>query len=57
MKTKINSFWLLLLIPIICFGHSSVKGTVSEEDSGLPLPGVNVLVKGTNTGPTTAFDG
>ena len=57
MKTKINSFLFLLLIPILCFGQSSVKGTVSEEDSGLPLPGVNVLVKGTSTGTTTDFDG
>jgi iron complex outermembrane receptor protein len=57
MKTKVNSFLFLLLIPILCFGQSSVKGTVSEEDSGLPLPGVNVLVKGTNTGTTTDFDG
>ena len=57
MKTKINSFLFLLLIPIICFGQSSVKGTVSEEESGLPLPGVNVLIKGTNTGTTTDFDG
>lgn len=57
MKTKVNSFLFLLLIPILCFGQSSVKGTVSEEDSGLPLPGVNVFVKGTNTGTTTDFDG
>ena len=57
MKTKINSFLFLLLIPILCFGQSSVKGTVSEEESGLPLPGVNVLIKGTNTGTTTDFDG
>ena len=57
MKTKINSFLFLLLIPILCFGQSSVKGTVSEEDSGLPLPGVNVLVKGTSTGTITDFDG
>ena len=57
MKTKINSFLFLLLMPILCFGQSSVKGTVSEEDSGLPLPGVNVLIKGTGTGTTTDFDG
>ena len=57
MKTKINSFLFLLLMPIFCIGQSSVKGTVSEEDSGLPLPGVNVVVKGTSTGTTTDFDG
>ncbi|MDH7445620.1 SusC/RagA family TonB-linked outer membrane protein [Aquimarina sp. 2201CG14-23] len=33
-----------------------VKGTVVSSD-GLPLPGVNVLVKGTNIGTLTDFDG
>ncbi len=46
-------------------GNSSVKynpavGTVSGyvyDDSGLPLPGVNVILKGTNSGTQTDFDG
>lgn len=33
-----------------------VSGTVSDE-SGLPLPGVNIIVKGTTTGTQTDFDG
>jgi len=33
-----------------------VSGTVFDE-SGLPLPGVNVMIKGTSTGTTTDFDG
>ena len=33
----------------------TVSGTV--EDSAGPLPGVNVIVKGTSTGVTTDFDG
>ncbi|MFI0428205.1 carboxypeptidase-like regulatory domain-containing protein [Mariniflexile sp. HMF6888] len=33
-----------------------VSGTVYDE-SGTPLPGVNVMVKGTSTGTTTDFDG
>lgn len=57
MKTKIKSLLLLFLIPIFSFGQSSLKGTVSEEGSGLPMPGVNVLLKGTNSGTTTDFDG
>ncbi|WP_418604037.1 TonB-dependent receptor plug domain-containing protein [Hwangdonia sp.] len=32
------------------------SGTVLDK-SGLPLPGVNVIVKGTNTGTQTDFDG
>ncbi|MFN4762008.1 SusC/RagA family TonB-linked outer membrane protein [Gillisia sp. Q332] len=33
-----------------------INGTVIDEN-GLPLPGVNVLVKGTNRGTQTDFDG
>jgi len=33
-----------------------VSGTVVDEE-GLPLPGVNVLIKGTSTGTQTDFDG
>ena len=34
-----------------------VSGTVTEAESGAPLPGATVLVKGTNNGTTTDFDG
>jgi hypothetical protein len=34
-----------------------VKGIVTESDDNFPLPGVNVLVKGTNKGTQTDFDG
>ncbi|HEX9600012.1 MAG TPA: carboxypeptidase-like regulatory domain-containing protein, partial [Mariniflexile sp.] len=34
----------------------SVSGTVTNQ-AGLPLPGATVLIKGTNTGTTTNFDG
>src|SRR5690606_31590023 len=33
-----------------------VEGTVTD-DIGLPLPGVNVVVRGTTTGTQTDFDG
>ena len=39
------------------FGQTNLSGNVSEEDSGLALAGVNVLVKGTNAGTSTDFDG
>lgn len=34
-----------------------VTGTVTSEKDGLPLPGVNVIVKGTTNGVVTDFDG
>lgn len=58
MKKTIKSLMFLwILIPAFALGQSTVKGTVSDQESGLPLPGVNVLIKGTSTGTTTDFDG
>ncbi|WP_461532844.1 SusC/RagA family TonB-linked outer membrane protein [Sinomicrobium sp.] len=36
--------------------QASISGTVVDQD-GLPLPGVNVVVKGTTVGTQTDFDG
>ncbi|HKZ37548.1 MAG TPA: SusC/RagA family TonB-linked outer membrane protein, partial [Chryseolinea sp.] len=35
----------------------SVSGTVTSQSDGMPLPGVNVLVKGTSIGTTTDSEG
>ena len=35
----------------------NVKGTVKDAKTGDPLPGVSILIKGTNTGYQTDFDG
>ncbi len=37
--------------------QGTLTGIVSEQSSGLPLPGVNAIVKGTTNGATTDFDG
>ena len=34
-----------------------VTGTVTSVEDGMPLPGVNVIIKGTNTGTITNIDG
>ena len=48
---------LFLLTSISTFAQSNtITGTVSDTD-GMPLPGVNVIVKGTNNGVQTDFDG
>ena len=54
-KLSINIL-LILLASTISFAQQ-VSGTVTEADSGAPLPGATVLVKGTNIGTTTDFDG
>ncbi len=58
MKTFLNSVLLLtLLFPSILLSQSTVSGIVTDAASTLPVPGVNVLIKGTATGTTTDFDG
>lgn len=48
---------LLALITQITFAQDrTVSGIVSDE-SGMPIPGVNVLVKGTKSGTQSDFDG
>lgn len=37
--------------------EKSITGTVTSATDGLPLPGVNVIVKGTSRGAQTDFDG
>jgi hypothetical protein len=34
----------------------TISGTISDN-SGLPLPGVNIIVKGTSNGTQSDFDG
>lgn len=58
MKINLNSFLLILLLcPIFIFGQTSINGIVTDEISSSPIAGVNVLVKGSNTGTATDFDG
>lgn len=59
MKKRLNGFLTLLLVLVVQIGFAqekTVSGTVVDED-GLPLPGVNVIEKGTNNGAQSDFDG
>ncbi|TJY37816.1 SusC/RagA family TonB-linked outer membrane protein [Pontimicrobium aquaticum] len=59
MRVK-NYFVMLVLLafniaPALA-QEKTISGTVSDE-SGMPLPGVNIIVKGTTNGTQTDFDG
>ncbi|WP_347922420.1 TonB-dependent receptor [Pontimicrobium sp. SW4] len=58
MKKKCKVVFLLLFLNIsIAFAQQkTVSGTVSDQ-SGVPLIGVNIVVKGTTNGTQTDFDG
>ena len=60
MKTKFSGILTLLLALVVQISFAqqqmTVSGTVTDSN-GMPLPGVNVLVKGTTQGVQTDFDG
>ena len=57
MRTFLNSLLLLtFFVPTFLFSQTEVSGTVTDEEN-IPLPGVNVIIKGTTIGASTDFDG
>ena len=59
MKLKFNGILVLLLVLVaqITFAQERAVSGVVSDNTGMPLPGVSVLVKGTKTGTQTDFDG
>ena len=63
MKRMIKTLPYMLVMVFLVFTQNTiaqekiVTGTVIDGESGTPLPGVTVLVKGTNTGTATDLDG
>ena len=57
-KRKLCSLLLILLfIPGLIYAQIKVTGTVTESETGEPLPGVNIMVQGTTTGTITDIQG
>lgn len=46
-----------LLFPIAIAAQGIVTGTVTEAGTNAPLPGANIIIKGTSNGSITDFDG
>lgn len=59
MKLKFNGFIVLLLVLMaqITFAQERVVSGIVSDNTGMPIPGVSVLIKGTKTGTQTDFDG
>ena len=58
MKTIYNKLLLLvLLFPFSILAQSTFTGTVLDKATNQPIPGVNVVVEGTQNGTATDFDG
>ncbi|WP_452221239.1 SusC/RagA family TonB-linked outer membrane protein [Lacinutrix salivirga] len=57
MKIKLLSL-LTVLMSVLSYGQNqTISGVVTDKETNEPLPGVNVLIKNTNKGTATDFDG
>ncbi len=56
-KMKKKLLLIMLLTSIGISAQIKVSGIVYEQSNNLPLPGVNVILKGTTKGATSDFDG
>ena len=56
MKNLLHLIIILFVSLQIQAQQKEITGTISDKDA-LPLPGVNIVVKGTTNGTTTDFDG
>ncbi|MUU78510.1 TonB-dependent receptor [Winogradskyella endarachnes] len=54
MKTILKLFTMLFCV--VSFAQTTVKGKINDN-TGLPLPGANIVLLGTSTGTVTDFDG
>jgi len=58
MKTIYRKLlFLVLLLPFCAIAQNKVEGTVVDNVSGQPIPGVNVRIEGSASGTSTGFDG
>ncbi len=61
MKSILRTFCLLFTLSLTCPLFAGITGTLSgrvtDKESGEPLPGVNILIKGTYKGAATNQDG
>jgi TonB-dependent SusC/RagA subfamily outer membrane receptor len=57
MKRQILNFLLLIGFFTVTAQEGSITGSVSDAINNDPLPGVNVVVKNTNNGTNTDFNG
>ena len=58
MKLKSNlSLFTFLLFSVVLLAQTKITGTVTDKETGDPLPQVTILVKGSSNGTTSDFDG
>lgn len=56
-KVALRTVLALFLFPAFGLAQNIVSGTITEQISAAPIPGVNVFNKNTNSGAVSDFDG
>ncbi len=57
---RFNSFLCIIVLTLFttfAYAQSTIKGKIIDSDMNSPLPGANLIVKGTSNGATTDFNG
>jgi iron complex outermembrane recepter protein len=57
LTTYFLAFFLMAINPQIAFSQTKVSGKISDEETGEPLIGVNIFIKGTVSGTVTNIKG
>ena len=57
MKKFLLAFWLTLIACVVQAQESTITGAVSSAEDGSPMPGVNIVLKGTTQGTVTDQEG
>lgn len=57
IKLLISGFFIFAVFGAGMLYAQQVQGLITDESTGEPLPGVNIIVKGTTTGTSTGADG
>ncbi|MCB4798273.1 SusC/RagA family TonB-linked outer membrane protein [Neotamlana laminarinivorans] len=48
---------LALFLCVLSYAQTTNLSGIVQDETGLPIPGANIIIKGTNNGTTTDFDG
>ena len=57
LSRRLSLFLVLASFAPLAFGQGTISGTVTDRNTGDPIPGVNVILQGLNQGSATDVDG
>ncbi|WP_298264341.1 SusC/RagA family TonB-linked outer membrane protein [uncultured Lutibacter sp.] len=57
IQKVLKLFFVICIVGFSSIQAQTVTGTITDATDGTPLPGVNVVIKGTTTGVSSDFDG